>query len=60
MKEKMLPAEVIEKLRKEKELDDRPCLRLPLFPPERVQRDGDGDTEEEEQTFNGVIEIDLV
>lgn len=58
MKEKMLPPEVIEKLKREKELEDRPCLRLPLFPPEGIQRDKD--IEEEEQTFNGVIEIDLV
>ncbi len=56
----MLPPEVIEKIRKEKEIQDRPCpcLRLPLFPPEEIQRDKDD--EEEEQTFSGIIEIDLV
>lgn len=55
----MLSPEVIEKMKKEKEIEDRPCLRLPLLPPEGAQRDKEID-EEEEQTFNGVIEIDLV
>ena len=54
----MLPPEVIERLRREKEERQRPCLELPLpmpeldYPEKRV--------EDEETTVRSVIVIDLI
>jgi len=54
----MLPPEVIDRLRREKEQEDRPALRLPLYPPEELHRNDPA--EDDEQTCNGVIVIDLL
>ena len=54
----LLPPEIVDKLRREKEEQDRPGARIPLYPPE-IKRDLP--VEEEEHTeFCRVIVIDLV
>ena len=52
----MLPPEIIDRLRRDRERDDRPALQLPL-PPEDFRQDEP--REDEEKTAGGVIVIDL-
>ena len=54
----MLPPEVIERLRREKEERDRPALELPLPVPEFDYPEKK--SEDDESTSRGVIVIDLV
>lgn len=54
----MLPPDVIERLRREKEERDRPALELPLPVPEFDYPEKKSD--DEETTVRGVIVIDLV
>jgi len=54
----MLPPELIEQLRREKEERDRPALELPLPMPE--VNSPENRCEDEETTVRGVIVIDLV
>ena len=57
----MLPPEVIDRLRRERrdqEEQERPALRLPLYPPQEIPQNDPAD--EDDQTFNGVIVIDLL
>jgi len=56
--QQMLPPDVIERLRREKEERDRPALELPLPVPEFDYPEKKSD--DEETTVRGVIVIDLV
>ena len=53
----MLPPEVIDRIKREREEQERPALRLPLYPPEESNRNEPA--EEEEKTAGGIIIIDL-
>ena len=55
----MIPPEIIDKLRKEREADDRPSLQIPLYIPEIVEDIGCSDEEEMTQSSH-VIVIDLM
>ena len=54
----MLSPEIIERLKREKEEQDRPAMRLPLFPPEENPRDIE--VEEDEDKTGRVLVIDLI
>jgi hypothetical protein len=54
----MLPPEIIDKLRKDQQKDDRPSLELPLPAPCGPRREAPYE-EDEEKTAGGVIVIDL-
>ena len=55
----MIPPEIIDRLRKEREADDRPSLQIPLYTPEIVENI-DRSGEEELTKSSHVIVIDLM
>lgn len=54
----MLPPDVIDRIKRDKEERERPALRLPLYPPREIHQDDPG--EDEEKTAGSVIIIDLL
>jgi len=54
----MLSPEIIERLRREDEEQDRPALRLPLFPSDENVREIE--VEEDEDKSSRIVVIDLI
>jgi hypothetical protein len=54
----MLSPDIIERLKREREEQDRPALRLPLYPSDEVKERMEA--EEEEERSSRVIVIDLL